>query len=202
MWFSAALAFLAAPDPLPRFTGVSRWFGQKSGALCPNEPESRAGRLPRYSQANAAPNESVPGGRDGYPPRWPPTSIATDSNGVREETNMRETPGFAAEASVYRSPRQYPARGPDQAEAAIVPAQFHSLNWRSRPWLAEPDFCPPGERAVYVPEKRVPKYCTGKRWTYDLAQMAWIQVEFTYNCGWEFAPAHWECQLPTFQVLS
>jgi hypothetical protein len=54
---------------------------------------------------------------------------------------------------------------------------------------------------VLVPTSTREKYCTVKRLVYDLAQMAWVWQESVYQCGWEFVPAHWECQLPTLRVV-
>jgi len=109
------------------------------------------------------------------------------------------TPGFTAQASLSGSPGHYLFCGPRPGDVAVGPAQFNLGHLPGDRRVV--DDCPPGQRLIFVPERESQAYCTGKRPVYDFGQMAWIWEDFTYPCGWQVAPAHWECQLPTLQVV-
>jgi hypothetical protein len=114
---------------------------------------------------------------------------------------MRQAPGFTAEASLYRSQRHYRARGPAPVEAAVVPAQDRSFDFRRGHWFGVVNDCPRGQRLVYAPDKWAPKYCTVKRLEYNYDLMMWEWVESEYQCGWVHIPARWECQPPSLRAI-
>jgi hypothetical protein len=109
------------------------------------------------------------------------------------------SPGFTAQASLSDRPGNHLFRRSRRSDVAVVPAQFNLGHLPGGRRVV--DDCPPGQRLVFVPDQAIQEYCTGKRPVYDLGQMALIWEDFTYPCGWQFAPAHWECQLPAFQVV-
>lgn len=101
---------------------------------------------------------------------------------------MRQTPGFAADATLHSHRNQYAGKASGQVETDVAPAQMYSLSAGQGPryvWSSEG--CPPGQRLVYTDPQVLPKYC---EWNGRL-----------FQCGLQVVPGHWDCQ-PAIRVLS